>query len=123
MCDLDTVKTTGYLLAGKDLFSLRGTDGEIAGALSVLEADQVEIVPLIATRWNSSSVLEAAAHTELSAGLLGALQAAGAVDGILLSCHGSMVAADCDDPEGWLAASVRAIVGPSVPIAMTLDLH
>jgi microcystin degradation protein MlrC len=34
-----------------------------------------------------------------------------------------MVAGDSDDPEGWLAASVREIVGPAVPVAMTLDLH
>jgi len=57
-CDFETVKTTGYLLTGKHVLSLRNTDGEIAGALSVLEADSaVEIVPLLATRWNSSSIL------------------------------------------------------------------
>jgi len=123
-CDFETVRTTGYLLAGRDIASLRGTDSEVAGALSVLEADKtVEIVPLLATRWNSSSVLQADAHSELRARMLGSLQAARPVDGVFLSCHGSMVAADCDDPEGRLAESVRAIVGPSVPIAMTLDLH
>src|SRR6516225_6396159 len=123
-CDFETVKSTGYLVAGKDLFSLRGTDSEIAGALSVLDADSgVEIVPLVATRWNSSSVLQADAHRELRELMLAPLTAAAPVDGVFLSCHGSMVAADCDDPEGWLTESVRAIVGPTVPIAMTLDLH
>jgi microcystin degradation protein MlrC len=124
VCDLATVKSTGYLLAGRDLFSLRGSDSEVAGALSVLEADPtVETVPLFASRWNSSSVLAAEAHRDLRALLLQPLQAAMPVDGVFLSCHGSMVAADCDDPEGALAESVRALVGPSVPIAMTLDLH
>ena len=123
-CDFETVKTTGYLLTGKHVLSLRNTDGEIAGALSVLEADSaVEIVPLLATRWNSSSILQADAHAALRALMLDALRAAMPVDSVFLSCHGSMVAADCDDPEGWLAESVRAIVGPTVPIAMTLDLH
>jgi microcystin degradation protein MlrC len=124
VCDFETVKSTGYLLAGKDLFSLRGTDSEIAGVLSVFEADPaVEIVPLAATRWNSSSVLAADAHRELRRLMLPPLQTAGSVDGVFLSCHGSMVAADCDDPEGWLAKSIRSIVGPTVPVAMTLDLH
>ena len=123
-CDIETVKSTGYLVAGKDLFSLRGTDSEIAGALSVLDADSgVEIMPLVATHWNSSSVLQADAHRELRELMLAPLRATAPVDGVFLSCHGSMVAADCDDPEGSLAESVRAIVGPTVPIAMTLDLH
>jgi microcystin degradation protein MlrC len=123
-CDFETIIKTGYLLEGADLFSLRGTDNEVAGALSILDRDAgVEIVPLAATRWNSSSVLQANAHAELRSRILGALARAGPVDGVFLSCHGSMIAADADDPEGELAATVRAIVGPSVPIAMTLDLH
>jgi microcystin degradation protein MlrC len=123
-CDLKTVRTTGYLLEGGDSFSLRGTDNEVAGALAVLEKERgIEVVPLLATRWNSSSVLEADAHTYLCSHLLDALRLAGPVNGVFLSCHGSMVATDSDDPEGWLAASVREIVGPSVPVAMTLDLH
>jgi microcystin degradation protein MlrC len=123
-CDFATIARTGYLLSGNEVRSLRGTDNEVAGALAVLEADpDVEVVPLIATRWNSSAVLQAEAHRELRRRMLGALADAGRVDGVFLSCHGSMVAADCDDPEGALAASVRGIVGPAVPVAMTLDLH
>jgi microcystin degradation protein MlrC len=123
-CDLNTVLTTGYVHEGDALFALRGTDSEVAGAFSVLGADSaVMIVPLLATRWNSSSVLETDAHVHLRSLMLARLRAAGPVDGVLLSCHGSMVASGSDDPEGELAASVREIVGPAVPIVMTLDLH
>lgn len=123
-CDLETVRRTGYVHEGTDLFAIRGTDTELAGALSVLEAEHdVEVVPLAAIRWNSSSVLEADAHVHLRGLILDALRAAGPVDGVLLSCHGSMVATDSDDPEGDLAAGVRAVAGPGVPVAMTLDLH
>lgn len=123
-CDLETVRTTGYLFEGPALFDLRGTDNEVAGTCAALDRDaDVEIVPLMATRWNSSSVLQGDAHAYLRSLLLDRLKAAGPVDGVLLSCHGSMVATDSDDPEGWLAASVREIVGPAVPVAMTLDLH
>src|SRR5580704_15110398 len=97
-CDFETVKSTGYLLPGKNLFSLRSTDSEIAGALSVFEAaGDIEIVPLIATRWNSSSVLQADAHGQLREFMLGPLRKAAPVDGVFLSCHGSMVAVDCAD--------------------------
>ena len=92
--------------------------------LSILESDRaVEIVPLLAARWNSSSVLTADAHAYLRDGILTGLRAAGSLDGVVLSCHGSMVAADSDDPEGELAVAIRAIVGVDVPVAMTLDLH
>ena len=45
------------------------------------------------------------------------------LDGILLSLHGSMVATFCEDGEGELLRRLRAIVGPDMPIAATLDLH
>jgi microcystin degradation protein MlrC len=41
----------------------------------------------------------------------------------MLFMHGAMVAHGYDDCEGDLAAAIRAIVGPGVPIGMELDLH
>src|SRR5262249_62253166 len=51
------------------------------------------------------------------------LAAAGRLDGVLLDLHGAMVPEALDDGEGDLIAAVRAAVGPSVPIAVTLDFH
>lgn len=45
------------------------------------------------------------------------------LDAILLSLHGSMVPSFCEDGEGELLRRLRAIVGPDLPIAVTLDLH
>lgn len=45
------------------------------------------------------------------------------LDGILLSLHGAMVTTFCEDGEGELLRRLRAIVGPDLPIAVTLDLH
>ncbi|PYB71742.1 M81 family metallopeptidase [Rhizobium wuzhouense] len=45
------------------------------------------------------------------------------LDGILLALHGSMVPDFCEDGEGELLSRIRAIVGPDLPIAVTLDLH
>lgn len=45
------------------------------------------------------------------------------LDGILLSLHGSMVPAFCEDGEGELLRRLRDVVGPELPIAATLDLH
>lgn len=45
------------------------------------------------------------------------------LDGILLALHGAMVPDFCEDGEGELLTRLRAIVGPDLPIAITLDLH
>ncbi|MDB5554642.1 MAG: hypothetical protein JWL86_4626 [Rhizobium sp.] len=44
-------------------------------------------------------------------------------DGILLCLHGAMVAQHTDDGEGELLSRLRDVVGPDLPIAVTLDLH
>jgi microcystin degradation protein MlrC len=45
------------------------------------------------------------------------------VDAVLLSLHGSLVADGVPDVEGEVLRSVREVVGRSVPIVATLDLH
>lgn len=55
--------------------------------------------------------------------VLGALKAAGAVDGVLLFLHGSQMAQGYDDCEGDLLALVRGVVGPRTPVGVELDLH
>jgi microcystin degradation protein MlrC len=44
-------------------------------------------------------------------------------DGILLGLHGAMVIEDHPDGEGLLLEKLRAVVGPQMPIAVTLDPH
>src|SRR5262249_801420 len=51
------------------------------------------------------------------------LRLAGPVDGVILAMHGSMAAMGEGDPEGDILVAVRDIVGPAVPVVMTLDLH
>ncbi|RWO73709.1 MAG: M81 family peptidase [Mesorhizobium sp.] len=45
------------------------------------------------------------------------------LDGILLALHGAMVTEFCEDGEGELLERLRAVVGPDIPIAITLDPH
>src|SRR5271169_3071912 len=51
------------------------------------------------------------------------LGAALPVDAVYICSHGAALTTEEDDPDGVLFAKVREIVGPSVPIAATLDLH
>ncbi len=123
-CGLGFFRATGYLHEGDALLKLDGSDTEIGGILDACQKDgNVEIVPLIAARGNSSGPLARDAWAWLRAEMLKRLRTAGPVDGVVLSCHGSLAAENEDDPEGDLAEAVRVIVGPGVPVAMTLDLH
>jgi microcystin degradation protein MlrC len=105
--------------------SQRGLETEIAGALDVLEATPVvEVVPGFgAWAWSSAGTLSADGFRTLADGFLAAVRANAGVDGIYACLHGSMVAEGEDDPEGALLEAARAIVGESVPIVISLDLH
>jgi microcystin degradation protein MlrC len=63
-----------------------------------------------------------AAFDEIAGCILAAAQA-GPLDGILLGLHGAMVVEDHPDGEGLLLERLRAVVGPDLPIAVTLDPH
>jgi microcystin degradation protein MlrC len=45
------------------------------------------------------------------------------VDAVLLALHGSLVAEGAPDVEGEVLGALRQVVGPSVPLLATLDLH
>ena len=124
LAGLDFFRTTGYLLEGPELLDLGRSDTEVGGFLSILQAEeQVEVVPLIAARANSGNPLSAECYRSLKGRLIEGLRRKQPVQGVLLSCHGSMGVQGLDDPEGDLAAALRKIVGPRVPLALTLDLH
>lgn len=66
---------------------------------------------------------EAGVYADLKAQILEDLQASLPVDAVILILHGAMIADGIEDCEGDLLAAVREIVGTSVPIGVTLDLH
>ena len=51
------------------------------------------------------------------------LRGARPVDAVLLDLHGAMVADGYPDPEGDLIERCRAVVGPEIPIGVSLDCH
>ncbi len=77
---------------------------------------------LIAAAEPSGTTLRAV-YESLRDELLQTLRAALPVQAVILPLHGAMVAEGYFDCEGDLIESVRAIVGPSVPIGVELDLH
>jgi microcystin degradation protein MlrC len=105
----------------------RRPDGqsELAGALRVFGTrPDVALVPAFSARAISSAgVLASADWHWLAEEFLTAVRGAGPVDAAYISLHGAMAAEDEGDPEGYLLAEVRKILGERLPLVISLDLH
>ena len=109
---------------GEAMLAQRGLNTAVGGALAVFAARGVEVVPAISARAGSAGLLSAPGWAQLSAQFIAAVErCAEGADGVYLSLHGAMGAEGDLDPEGTLLEAVRGIVGPRVPIVISLDLH
>lgn len=106
--------------------TLRPTSCPAAGAIMVAEQEGVEIAPLAWGFANPAGPVTAEAFERIAALIVASLSdalEAGPIDGVYLDLHGAMVAQGFDDAEGEVLRRVRAVVGPDVPIAASLDPH
>jgi microcystin degradation protein MlrC len=67
--------------------------------------------------------VERDAYERIAGRLLSLIKHAGSLDGIYLDLHGAMVTEHLEDGEGELLERIRAMVGPDLPIVVSLDLH
>ena len=111
------------LVSGREVISHWGeAHHEIGGMLEVLPAQGLETVPLLTGTAMPSGPVEEEAYEEILAEILDRISGE-SLDGLLLALHGAMVAEHVRDADGRTAASIRQLVGPDLPIVMTLDLH
>ena len=83
----------------------------------------VEVVPLYFTTTGPLGMISADAFERISAECLQLLKDNGPWDGILLVLHGAAVSEEYHDADGEFARRVRALVGPEMPIGVSMDLH
>lgn len=98
---------------------------ELTGVAQALDeaGDAVEAVPLFSGWAVPGGPITAETVAWFERELVEALEAAGPLDGLCMVLHGAMVADGVDDPEAvWLEAA-RRVLGPDVPLAVTMDLH
>src|SRR3954471_17576262 len=113
------------VLRGADLVERMADTNELGGFIQSLRAwpEPPEIVGLVRLPAWPSGAATADTFDWLRREILDALRAALPVDGVLLALHGALVADGAPDVEGEVLASVRELVGRSVPVVATLDLH
>jgi len=110
---------------GDGMLIHKGLNTGLGGALAVFDETGLEPVFAISARAGSAGLLSAAGWKRLSSEVLAAItaQVKTGIDGVYFSMHGAMGADGELDPEGHLLTEVRRMVGPDVPIVITLDLH
>ncbi|MEE6287871.1 M81 family metallopeptidase [Georgenia sp. MJ173] len=94
-----------------------------AGFLAPHDDQDVEVVPLLAAWVNPCGAVTAEAFGAILGEMVAMLRAAGPVDGVLLGLHGAAVAVGQLDADAEIAARVRAVVGPDVPVGVVVDMH
>ncbi len=108
---------------GEILEAYRGTGTCLGGMIDAAARLGATLVPSVAAAASPAGLVTKDVYGHVKERMLRDLSAAGAVDGVLLDLHGAMVPEGLDDGEGDLIEAVRAVVGPAVPIAVTLDFH
>jgi microcystin degradation protein MlrC len=129
--DFNPVPTTlrdyeafGIFEGSQILARLRGL-GQVGGYLEAVEQSgrAIETVPIIRAWATAGGRITDEARRFFDRKIRDGLKAAGKVDGLALQLHGACAAEGVDDVEGEQLALCREILGPDVPIVMSLDHH
>ncbi len=120
----DDFRTRGEHFGAEIPTALRGTETAVGGVLEVAERRDVELIPAVAAYATPGGPVDADAYEFYTGAIVEAVrQHVDELDGVILPLHGAMVPDGRTDGEGPLIAQVRDVVGPAVPIVVTLDLH
>ena len=87
------------------------------------EGDDFDLVPLLWTFAEPGGYVTDDAFDRITAMIVDGVRDAGELDGIYLDLHGAMVTQSHNDGEAEILRRLREVVGPDLPIAVSLDLH
>ena len=96
---------------------------EVGGFLEGATRFGIDPVPLLVAEAMPSGPIDSEAFESLTGEMKDAVRSAGRLDGILLALHGAANAVGHPDADGEIVAGLRQLVGPELPIVMTLDMH
>ncbi len=108
------------------LHSLRAASVPAAGAIARVEAEGATIIPLAWGFANPAGPVQDEAFERIAAmncALLSMALDEGPLDGVYLDLHGAAMVDSFPDAEGEILRRVRAIIGPDLPLTISLDPH
>ncbi|CAN5804549.1 M81 family metallopeptidase [soil metagenome] len=108
---------------GEELLRFAGTNHSVGGAIDQCCSMGIEPLPAYFAVGVSTGTSSRATFDALTAELCDRVKLLLPADGIVLNLHGAMVAEDFPDAEAEIARRIREVVGPTIPVAVTLDFH
>lgn len=114
-----------HIERGEEMRAQDGINTSMGGALAVFREKGLQPVFAMGARAGSAGLLSAAGWQRVCSEVLASIeaQARSGIDGMYFSMHGAMAAEGELDPEGHLLTETRRILGPNIPIVISLDLH
>ncbi len=113
----------GMVLGEAVFAAIAGANIPAAGFVAAARARGHTLVPTLWCAASPSAHVTEEAYERIAGLILDGVAASLPADAIYLDLHGAMVAEHLDDGEGELLARVRKLVGPAMPIVVSLDLH
>ena len=101
----------------------RETHSTFAGYFQAADEFGFDLAPLLFAVNDPSGTITRDAFDRIVGEMMDLLRDGGPWDGVLLNQMGAAVSEEYPDVDGEIARRVRALVGPDVPVVMTLDLH
>ncbi len=120
--DEEAFRNRLFLLGDAAVAERRNANTELAGFFDVAVTCDWEVDHVLSVAAGPSGYVTRAAFDWICGPII-EQACEGDHNGILLALHGAMVPDFCEDGEGELLQRIRAMVGPSVPIAVSLDPH
>ncbi|MDY0874190.1 M81 family metallopeptidase [Dongia rigui] len=112
------------LTRGAAIFeTFQGINLPLPGFIEQARALGHELIPLLWCSASPSAHVEKDAFERIAADLLALISSQSKLDALYLDLHGAMVTEHHEDGEGELLERIRAMVGPRLPIVVSLDLH
>ncbi|MEA2865190.1 MAG: hypothetical protein QOC84_3146 [Bradyrhizobium sp.] len=105
------------------LKTMRDINVGLAGFVEQAEANGWDMLPTISCGASPSAHVTRDAYERIVKVMIDGIKAAGPLDAVYLDLHGAMVTEHLDDGEGEILSRVRKVIGPDLPLVVSLDLH
>jgi len=98
-------------------------NGVVGGMLSILNNSSFNISPTVFASCSPGGVITDECYFNIKDKIISKIEKIKDIKAVILPMHGAAVTETIGDLEGDLVTSIRKIVGPNIPIVITLDLH
>ena len=120
---LDDFRNGKYLKGESIRKEYQNAHNEIAGMLEVLDQEGIEAIPLLFASATPGGTITAETYNFILNETIELLEKVLPVDACLVIPHGAGVSEEFPDMDGHWLSKVREVVGDTIPIIGTLDLH